>query len=207
MEIEQLAKLPFPGMDIPVRIAFKNDTISFLQTDEKCASLTRQLYGIRKDGTEQERVLVHAAGNTENNLSLEEKLRRERQRQLGVGITSYTWNPVRNELLVPLMGNLYLKRDDEPLELVFDKVESGLNCGAIDAQYSSNGKFIAFVLRGDIYKISTETSKGSLPELVRCTKREDGAKYTNGLACFLTQEELDRYRGFWWSHDSQRIAL
>lgn len=30
---------------------------------------------------------------------------------------------------------------------------------------------------------------------------------THGLADFVAQEEMDRYRGFWWSLDSSSIAF
>ena len=30
---------------------------------------------------------------------------------------------------------------------------------------------------------------------------------THGLADFVAQEEMDRYRGFWWSLDSSKIAF
>merc|ERR1719163_1770566 len=51
-------------------------------------------------------------GDTEGTLSLEEKLRRERQRRRSVGITEYWWFPEGSpRLLVPQQGNLYVVDD------------------------------------------------------------------------------------------------
>ena len=91
-------------------------------------SLVQQLFGLKlgseKDNnniSEKPFVVVGTSKGNDNSLSkdeddmtLEEKLRRERQRNLNLGITSYTWGTDVDEgyniLLVPLGGNVYIKR-------------------------------------------------------------------------------------------------
>lgn len=207
--IEDVAKLPQPGMNIPSHININPDNtwISYLHSEEN--ELSRQLYGINMKTQKKELLTIapDKTGNTEDNLSLEEKLRRERQRQLGVGITSYVWSPVKGSmvLLLPIQGNLYIQRAlGESLELLFDKHSTGLTGGAIDPQFSPNGKYVAFVQQDEIYIISTGKGRN---RAIQITSDARGTGKTNGLACFLTQEELSRFRGFWWSADSRSIAF
>lgn len=51
-------------------------------------------------------------GETEETLSLDEKLRRERRRAYTLGITTYAWAPVGDRLLIPLqVGRQALETD------------------------------------------------------------------------------------------------
>ena len=43
---------------------------------------------------------------TEDNMTLDEKLQRERRRQLGLGVTQYAWASGAGRLLVPMHGKL-----------------------------------------------------------------------------------------------------
>ncbi|KAF1794572.1 Alpha/Beta hydrolase fold [Phytophthora cactorum] len=191
--LEDVAKLPAPGLSTPANVSFS--------PDGRISGLCRQLYAL---DVASRRVSLLAAppnqGNTEGNLSLEEKLRRERQRQMGVGITSYAWNPsiLSQRLLYPLQGDIYLQEQPgAELKLLFDKTSTGAAGGAIDPQFSPDGRWVAFVQDKELYVIPSHVTQGA--------RGVDGK--SNGLACFLTQEELSRFRGFWWSPDSSRIAF
>nr|CCA25389.1 putative dipeptidyl peptidase IV [Albugo laibachii Nc14]CCA25462.1 putative dipeptidyl peptidase IV [Albugo laibachii Nc14] len=222
ISFEEVAKLPLPGMNVPNSISFSPDgqIVSYLQSNEN--ELTNNLYGVHipshsKSEPFQAPDLLATppnSGNTEVNLSLEERLRRERQRQLGVGITSYTWSPTSlgstKRLLYPIQGDLYIQEDaGSQLALLFDKLSTGVAGGAIDPQFSPDGKYIAFVQDREIYVIPSTHQDSTLP--VKAVQVTKGARnrlgISNGLACFLTQEELSRYRGFWWSPDSRHIAF
>ncbi|KAI9922384.1 hypothetical protein PsorP6_002455 [Peronosclerospora sorghi] len=209
---EDVATMPAPGLNAPSNVSFSPDgrLVAFLHAPGVQSGLSRQLYAL---DVASRRVSLLAAppnqGNTESNLSLEEKLRRERQRQIGVGITSYSWNPSpqSQRLLYPLQGDIYIQ--EEPgaeLKLLFDKTSTDAKGGAIDPQFSPDGRWVAFVQDREIYVISSQLS-----EHQRAVKVTSGAKEidgkSNGLACFLTQEELSRFRGFWWCPDSSRIAF
>ena len=81
LTFEDIARIPAPGMTYPSRISFSPDgqLVTYLHAAE--GSLVRQLYGF-DPATAQARLLLAPpdGGATEDNLSLEEKLRRERQR-------------------------------------------------------------------------------------------------------------------------------
>jgi hypothetical protein len=109
------------------------------------AALTQQLYYIQLKSSSSispsslnREVLVSTQDApkliSEEELSLEEKLRRERQRNLNLGITSYSWGTTRiaaedgekktkkiNVVLIPLGGDIYVKFDGKKeLVLAYD---------------------------------------------------------------------------------------
>ncbi|KAH7476978.1 hypothetical protein KRP22_000910 [Phytophthora ramorum] len=211
--LEDVAKMPAPGLNAPANVSFSPDgrVVAFLHAPGAQSGLSRQLYAL---DVSSRRVSLLAAppnqGNTEGNLSLEEKLRRERQRQMGVGITSYAWNPSPHaqRLLYPLQGDLYVqKQPGAELKLLFDKTSTGAAGGAIDPQLSPDGRWVAFVQDKEIYVMSSHATDGG-QKAVQVTSGARGVEgRANGLACFLTQEELSRFRGFWWAPDSSRLAF
>ncbi|OQS06252.1 dipeptidyl peptidase [Thraustotheca clavata] len=209
---EDVARMPTPGSNAPTRLGFSPNgrLLTYLHSSNN--ELTQQLYGL--DMTTYQVALVArppGSGNTESNLSLEEKLRRERQRQMGTGITSFLWCPAPHStrIIYPLQGNLYLQEcPGAELTLLFDKSSTGVKGGAIDPQYSPNGRYVAFVQDNEIYVMLAEpNADGSLPTAVQVTTGARESGKSNGLACFVTQEELSRFHGFWWSPDSSYIAF
>ncbi|RLN55708.1 hypothetical protein BBJ29_006817 [Phytophthora kernoviae] len=212
--LEDVAKMPAPGLSSPANVSFSPDgrIVAFLHASGAQNGLSRQLYAL---DVATRRVALLAAppnkGNTEGNLSLEEKLRRERQRQMGVGITSYAWSPSLHSqrLLYPLQGDLYVQeKPGDELQLLFDKTSTGAAGGAIDPQFSPDGRYVAFVQDKELYVMSSHVPTNGKQQVVQVTSgaREVDGK-SNGLACFLTQEELSRFRGFWWSPDSSSLAF
>lgn len=209
---EDVATMPAPGLNFPVNVSFSPDSqlVAFLHSQQN--ALSRQLYALDvRTRTTQLLASPPNQGDTERNLSLEEKLRRERQRQMGVGLTSYAWCPAPHStrILYPIQGDLYIQEQPgAELRLLFDKTTTGVPGGAIDPQFSPDGRWVAFVQDKELYVISSAVSPLGSQIAVQVTtgaRGHDGK--TNGLACFLTQEELSRFRGFWWSPDSSRIAF
>ena len=130
---KEVASYPRPCTAIPSAISFSPDdaSIGFLHSGGG-ASLSRQFYAfdVASQTTKQFVDAASVGGDTENNLSLEEKLRRERQRQLGVGVTNYQWTScgaVGSRLLIPLQGSLYLQDGDGELRLILVRRRGG--CG------------------------------------------------------------------------------
>src|SRR5579871_5521255 len=87
-----VARLPLPGTNTPVQLRFSPDSrlVTFLYSED--GSLTRQLWAFDPE-TGERTLLVRPPGEgvTDANVSREEQLRRERQRQRGFGVTSYAW--------------------------------------------------------------------------------------------------------------------
>lgn len=134
-------------------------------------------------------------GDAIEQLTDEERARRERRRLNARGITDFQLSDDEQRMVIPLSGRLFVVgRAGSPLrqiEVVRD---------VMDARLSPDGRRIGFVREGDLYVHEIDESKTT-----RLTDDAD-ENLTNGLAEFVAQEEMGRFRGFWWSPDSARIA-
>ncbi len=129
-------------------------------------------------------------------LSLEEKARRERARTAGLsGILTYNWSPDGKQLLVPIAGDLYLvdaAKPDAPR-----KVASG---NVIDPKISPKGRYVSFVRNQNLVVIDLQT--GAERQLTTDGK----GTIHNGEAEFVAQEEMDQHTGYYWAPDDSAIA-
>jgi Tol biopolymer transport system component len=91
------------------------------------------------------------------NLSLEEKARRERARTASLsGILSYSWSPDGKQLLVPIAGDLYLVDVAKPDAA--RKVASG---NVLDPKISPKGRYVSFVRDQNLVVIDLSTGAGT----------------------------------------------
>ncbi|GBG31615.1 Dipeptidyl peptidase 9 [Hondaea fermentalgiana] len=222
-----VAARPLPGIIAPSQPSFSpcRKYLAFLCPDSSDNLLNRQLYCLELDqeGNAQgsafklwDPAASSEESNTEETLSLEDKLRRERSRQMSVGITQYAWSSspsLASRMLIPLNGNIFMKEMQPnvaaPPRKVFDKVTStapgdDARGGALDPHMSPDGRMVAFVRDAELYVLEVDADA---PTPQRLTYDSRGNGKTSGLADFIAQEEMDRYHGFWWSHDSQHIAF
>mgnify|MGYP002712996918 CR=1 FL=1 len=212
LTIEDVATYPLPGTAVPGNLQFSPDDslITYLFSGE--GSLARQLYTLDPERGET-RLLVQppGAGDTEENLTLEEKLRRERMRQRETGITQYSWGK-DGRILIPLLGGLFVQNGaNGALQQILAKGDHPI----LDARFSSDGNWIAYVQDAEIYVVSSsnrQTSEVLKTSEVSAQPRQltSGARGTgksNGLAEYIAQEEMGRRHGYWWSPDSQAIAF
>ncbi|MDP5032572.1 S9 family peptidase [Paraglaciecola sp.] len=129
-------------------------------------------------------------------LSDEEKARRERMRLSGSGIVSYEWSKDGKALLFPLAGDLYyFKLGDKNAIQLLDTPEF-----ETDFRLSPKGNYVSYVRNQDLYikhiKNGVET---------RLTHDGQGP-IKNAMAEFVAQEEMNRMTGYWWSPDERFIA-
>jgi len=129
------------------------------------------------------------------NLSAEEKARRERQRLATRGITSFAASEDGARLIVPLSGRLFLVE-----RATGASREVSTKGGAIDPRLSPDGKRVAFVEEGDLHVVDIDSGDSR-----RLTQRSSDA-VEHGLAEFVAQEEMGRFQGTWWSPDSRFVA-
>lgn len=198
--IEEVARYPAPGMAIPGGFAFSSDDhlLTFLFSAE--GSLTRQLYAFDVETGEQRLLLAPSDGGvSEENISLEEQLRRERLRQRELGVTQYAWAEQGQQMLVALPGGLFVL--DGP-EAALRKVVEGGGAPALDPQLSPDGHWIGYVQDDELFVVSVE---GGEPK--QLTSGAHGTGKTHGLAEYIAQEEMGRRHGYWWSPDSAWIAF
>ena len=200
LPLEEAAAYPLPGLVHPQSLSFTPDdlALSYLRSPER--SLTRQLYRLDL-ATDKETPLVvpPGGGTTEENLSLEEKLRRERQRVRELGVTSYTWAKQGTRLLVPLTGDIHVQDSEAaPLRLLV----AAAGKPALDPQLSRDGTHVAYVQDDELYVVD---AAGGQPQ--QRTRGARGTGKTHGLAEYIAQEEMDRDHGFWWSWDGRLLAF
>lgn len=130
------------------------------------------------------------------NLSDEEKARRERQRINGSGILEYTWSKDGKSLLFPLGGDAYFySLDSGEVKRLLETEEF-----ETDIKLSPQGNYISFIRNQNIFIKNIASGKEK-----RLTK-DGGGAIKNGMAEFAAQEEMGRLTGYWWSPDESHIA-
>jgi len=130
----------------------------------------------------------------EEQLSAEEKARRERQRQSLRGFTAYQLTQDGARILLNLGGKIYIatRADGSFVEMP--------GSGWIAPQLSPDGRFVGAVRGHELFVI----------EIATRTEHQltSGATESvhHGVAEFVAQEEFYRFDGFWWSPDSQSLV-
>jgi len=135
------------------------------------------------------------------NLSDEEKARRERQRIAAMsGIVDYQWSPDAKTLLFPLGGELYLYDLGKQGRQAVRQLTHGEGF-ATDPKISPKGGFVSFVRERNLWVI--DLASGRQVQLTG-----DGSDTIgNGVAEFVADEEMDRHTGYWWAPDDSAIAF
>ncbi|MGW5900902.1 prolyl oligopeptidase family serine peptidase [Streptomyces althioticus] len=135
-------------------------------------------------------------GGASEQLSAEERARRERSREGGAGIVGYATDAAVELAAFALSGRLYTA------ELRAGTARELPTPGpVIDPRPSPDGRHVAYVARGALRVVSAE---GAADCALTTPEAED---VTYGLAEFVAAEEMSRSRGFWWSPESDRLLV
>jgi dipeptidyl-peptidase 4 len=180
-----------------LRVAPDGKRVTFLQGKESdYERLDLWEYNLQ---TKQTQMLFNSddLSSGPENLSDEERARRERMRLSGTGIVSYEWSQDGSALLFPLAGDVYYFKlgTTKALQLL-DTPEF-----ETDIKLSPQGNYISFVRDQDLY---IKHIKNGLE--TRLTHDGTGT-VKNAMAEFVAQEEMDRMTGYWWSPDEKYIAF
>lgn len=137
-------------------------------------------------------------GGADEELSEEEKARRERDRSLTgkKGIVSYFWSADGSMLLFPLGGDVYIL----PLGGEVKRLTE-TEAYETDIKFSPNGTYVSFVRDREVYAVDVSSGR----EIQLTTGATDTV--ANGMAEFIAQEELGRQTGYWWSPDETKVAF
>lgn len=150
------------------------------------------------DSKPVERLLVRAVDCVadDEHLSPAERARRERLREVGAGITGFSHDDLMSTFVFPLSGQLWTC--DGATGAV---VRLGEYSSVVDPRLNSRGDAVAFSEGADfvVYSLAAEQ------ELLRIKSEAETVSY--GLADFVASEELERYRGHWWSSDGAHLLV
>jgi dipeptidyl-peptidase-4 len=139
------------------------------------------------------RVLLAGGGES---LSAAERARRERMREGGAGITGFAADRSGLRVAFALSSRLFAA------DLASGQVRELAAAGAVvDPRPSPDGAWIAYAAAGSLHVVAWDGTGG------QTLAEPDGESVTWGLADFVASEELDRFRGFWWSPDSDALLV
>ncbi len=184
------------GKPAAVNVTPKGDAVLFLRSPSR--SPVRDLYSF-DPATGRERKLLTAEsllGGGEEQLTAEEKARRERMRISARGIASYVLSNDGERILAPLSDRLFVveRRSGDVREL---EIGDGF---PIDPRFSPDASKVAYAIDGDLYVIDVASGDEK-----RLTQRRSETE-SHGVPEFVAQEEMDRDHGYWWSPDGEHIA-
>ena len=135
-------------------------------------------------------------GSAEN-LTPEEKARRERMRLSAGGFADFHFDKDGTNILLPLSGKLFVY---ERATGKVTQLKTGEGGSVVDPKWSPDGKKVAYVRGFDVFVCDLATNTETA-----VTKGGTGIK-THGLAEFVAQEEMGRFTGYWWAPDGKHIA-
>ncbi|GAB2329296.1 S9 family peptidase [Streptomyces variabilis] len=135
-------------------------------------------------------------GGASEQLSAEERARRERSREGGAGIVGYATDAAVELAAFALSGRLFTA------ELRAGTARELPTPGpVIDPRPSPDGRHVVYVARGALRVVSAEGADD------RALTTPEAEEVTYGLAEFVAAEEMSRSRGFWWSPESDRLLV
>ncbi|KRC95566.1 prolyl oligopeptidase family serine peptidase [Streptomyces sp. Root264] len=149
------------------------------------------------DGTERlaadPRTLL---GGVSEDLSPQERARRERSREAGAGIVGYATDAGVELASFALSGRLFTA------ELRAGTARELPVAGpVIDPRPSPDGRLVAYVAGGALRVVGAE-GEGD-----RAVAEPESEPVSYGLAEFIAAEEMARSRGFWWAPESDRLLV
>lgn len=181
----------------PVRPAFTPDggTVFFLRAGPRDPRQALHAMDVATGTTREVLDSARVLGGSDEELSVEEKARRERQRITAGGLVSFEIARDGEHLLVPLSGRLFW------VEWKTGKSRELPVSGPVtDARLSPDGTRVAYVRDHDLWVCPTGRGKE------RRLTRGGSTVLTHGEAEFVAQEEMGRSTGYWWSPDGTELV-
>jgi dipeptidyl-peptidase-4 len=150
-----------------------------------------------------ETLLVDAANLAGSDLDLPdaERARRERMREVAAGITSFSTDRSMSRALFTVSGVPYLVDIPDVPSAPTAPIELPAPGPVVDPRLSPDGTHAAFVVNGSFYACNLDTM--AITELAAPA----GAHDFWGLADFVSAEELERHRGYWWLEGSRSLLV
>jgi dipeptidyl-peptidase-4 len=129
-------------------------------------------------------------------LSAEERARRERAREGAGGVVGYATDRAVRTAAFALSSRLFVS------DLVAATTrELDVDGPVLDPRPDPTGRRVAWAAQGALHVAGVD---GTDPLVLAAP---DGDDVTWGLAEFVAAEEMGRYRGFWWAPDGERLLV
>lgn len=152
--------------------------------------------------SERERLLVDPAellGGSAEQLSEEERTRRERSREPRGGIVGFTTDRAGRLAVFALSGNLWT-------------VDTGSGTArrlpaegpVVDPRPDPTGRRIAYLSGGTLRVIAAD---GTGDRALAAPDGPDGSEVTFGAPEHVAGESMHRHRGYWWAPDGERLLV
>jgi dipeptidyl-peptidase-4 len=125
----------------------------------------------------------------------------ERRHQVSGDALDYRWSPGSDRILANTAGELYLiPVEGGPPRPIPRAAKDPPGQTRSDPQLAPGGRYVSFVAGGNLHirEIATGTE--------RVVGADAGDDVLYGEPDFITQEEIQRFTGAWWSPDGSRIA-
>ncbi len=186
-------------LGIPRNVTISPDgaTVRFIRTPDGVTALGQLWEYDVATGTES--LLVDPAallGESSEQLSLEERSRRERSREGSGGLVGYDVDKTGRWACFALSGQLWA------VHLGAKAIHSLPSVGAvIDPRLDPTGRLIAYASGGELRVIGIDGQD----ERALVSPSSDTEVW--GQAEFIAAEEMDRFRGFWWAPDGQSLLV
>ncbi|KAF4410396.1 S9 family peptidase [Streptomyces lycii] len=135
-------------------------------------------------------------GDRGEELSAEERARRERSREGSAGVVAYAVDNAVELAAFALSGRLFVAelRAGTARELPVPGP-------VVDPRPSPDGRHVAYVSGGALRVVAADGSGD------RALAEPEGDGVTYGLAEFVAAEEMGRHRGFWWAPEGDRLLV
>ena len=185
------------GRPVKPKITPDGKAVLFLRAEAKTPKMKLFEFDVATGKTKELLSPESLLKGADENLTPEEKARRERQRVSVGGFADFHLNPSGSHVLVKLSNALFVldRGTGKAIEL-----KTGKDGAIVDPKWSPDGKLIGYVRGFDVYAYDLAAEKETA-----ITTGGTQVK-THGLAEFVAQEEMGRFSGFWWSPDSRSIA-
>lgn len=182
------------GLPRNITVSSDGGTVWFIRTPDGVTP-SGQLWAFDV-ASGSERLLVDPAALVDepDDLSAQERARRERSRESGGGLISFSVDDAGTAIAFALSGKLWVTdlRSGDTSSLP-------ANGPVIDPRIDPTGRRIAYVSERALHVIDVDgTHEGAI-----AVPETDTQAW--GLAEFIAAEELSRHRGFWWSPDGDAI--
>ncbi|RSM76962.1 S9 family peptidase [Kibdelosporangium aridum] len=185
------------GIPKEIKVAPDGDRVLFLRSpsgEERRHSLWQLDLATGKESVLADPAVLLADGDEE--LSAEERARRERSRMQASGIVGNATDARARIVAFALSGRLYVTDALTGETKLLDTASP-----VVDPRPNPTGTHIAYVSDNALRVVNVDGTDD------RALAEPEGEDRAYGLAEFIAAEEMSRSRGYWWSPDGQRLIV